>query len=155
MAIKFPGELLAPDKPELAASGGLAVSAVGGVEKYGTLDADETAITNIDATSLSVSTLSSIAADLGTITAGTITGATFKTAASGSRVEITAAGSKIVIYDSSGDPYMEIDNEQIIFSSRSSKSSETNAIYYYNKRGDYGFKTRMEDGNWAITQSGW
>ena len=40
---------------------------------------------------------------MGTITAGTITGATFKTAASGVRVELTANNAKLEFYDSGND----------------------------------------------------
>lgn len=94
--------------------------------------------------------------EAGTISGVTISGSTFKTASSGQRVEMTANGSKIVIYKSNGTtPYLELDNEQIIFASRSSASSETNAIYYYKSGSNYGFKTRMEGGNWSIDQSPW
>ena len=45
---------------------------------------------NLVAGDLNVSTLSAIAADLGTITAGTVTGATLRTAASGTRFQMTS-----------------------------------------------------------------
>ena len=89
------------------------------------------------------------------ITAGTITGIVFRTAASGARVEIVAGASKLTIYNSAGARYLELDNEQVIFASRSTRSSETNCIYYYKSGGDYGFKTRMESGDWAVTQAAW
>jgi hypothetical protein len=39
------------------------------------------------------------------------------------------------------------------FDSRSSAPSNTNALYYYKSGSNYGFRTRMEGGNWSITQS--
>jgi hypothetical protein len=47
---------------------------------------------SVTAAKISVSSLSAISADLGSITAGTITGALIRTAASGSRVEMTSSG---------------------------------------------------------------
>lgn len=119
MSITFPGEIVAPNKPEVAQPGGVAVSEVGGVEKYGGIDSSVTPVTNIVATSLNVSTLSSISANLGaitagsidsvTITGGTITGTVFRTAASGARVEIAASGQKIEIHNAGG-MVMKIDD---------------------------------------------
>jgi hypothetical protein len=89
----------------------------------------------------------------GDMTAGTITGVTFQTASSGSRVVISAGGSKIEIKDSGGNNLLELDDEVIIFAGRSSTPSEVNAIWYYKSGANYGFRTRMESGNWQITQS--
>jgi len=53
------------------------------------------------AAAISVAQLSAIAADLGTITAGLITGATIRTAAGNPRVELT--GTTLKVYDESGN----------------------------------------------------
>lgn len=89
----------------------------------------------------------------GDMTAGNITGVNFQTASSGARVLISAGGSKIEIKNSGGSNILELDDEVIIFASRSSAPNETNAIYYYKSGSNYGFRTRMESGNWQITQS--
>ena len=89
----------------------------------------------------------------GDMTAGTITGVNFQTASSGARVLISSGGSKIEIKDSGGNNFLELDDNVIIFASRSSTPNETNAIWYYKSGGNYGFRTRMESGNWQITQS--
>ncbi len=47
----------------------------------------------------------------GDMDAGTITGVTFKTAASGARVEISAASQKISIYDANNDEVFFVDDE--------------------------------------------
>jgi len=52
----------------------------------GTINADRIAVGSITANKLSVTQLSAITADLGSITAGTITGATIRTAITGSRI---------------------------------------------------------------------
>lgn len=54
----------------------------------GTLDANRIAAGSIDAFKLDVSQLSAISANLGTITAGLITGAIIRTAASGARIQL-------------------------------------------------------------------
>jgi|2_EtaG_2_1085320.scaffolds.fasta_scaffold03884_4 hypothetical protein len=57
---------------------------------------------SIAADKLSVSTLSAISADMGTITAGTITGATLQTASSGRRIAMSSAvNNKISFYNES------------------------------------------------------
>ena len=89
----------------------------------------------------------------GDMTAGNITGVNFQTASSGARVLISAGGSKIEIKDSGGSNLLELDDNVIIFASRSSTPNETNAIWYYKSGSNYGFRTRMESGNWQITQS--
>lgn len=62
----------------------------------------------IVAASLSVSTLSAIAADLGTITAGTVTGATIRTSASNPRAEMNTSG--FASYDSGGTQRVNLAN---------------------------------------------
>jgi hypothetical protein len=57
----------------------------------GTLAADRVGANTITANKLNVSQLSSISANLGTMTAGTITGALVRTAASGARAEMSTA----------------------------------------------------------------
>lgn len=60
---------------------------------YGSITAVELAAGAVTASKINVSQLSAIAADMGTITAGTITGATFQTAAPGSaRVAFNSTG---------------------------------------------------------------
>jgi hypothetical protein len=89
----------------------------------------------------------------GDMTAGTITGVNFQTASSGARVLISANASKIEIKDSSGNNFLELDDNVIIFAGRSSTPTEVNAIWYYKSGSNYGFRTRMESGNWQITKS--
>jgi len=59
---------------------------------------------NVTAAKVSVSHVSDLNADLGTITAGTIIGTTIKTAASGARIEFQGAGG--IIYNSAGNPIL-------------------------------------------------
>ena len=71
--------------------------------------------TQITEDKISVSELSALSADLGTITAGsitgvTITGSTFRTASSGSRIELTASSAVMKFYDSGGDEVLRIDD---------------------------------------------
>jgi hypothetical protein len=56
----------------------------------GSITANEIAASTITAAKMNVSQLSALAADLGSITTGTVTSATFRTAASGARTEINA-----------------------------------------------------------------
>lgn len=55
-----------------------------------TITASELAADSVTATHIDVETLSAISANMGTITAGTITGATIRTAASGARIELNS-----------------------------------------------------------------
>lgn len=71
--------------------------------------------TSINSNRMSVSQLSALTADLGTITAGNITGvtiqgSTFRTASSGSRIELTASSAVMKFYDSGGDEVLRIDD---------------------------------------------
>lgn len=71
--------------------------------------------TSINSNKLSVATLSALTADLGTITAGNITGvtiqgSTFRTASSGARIELTASSAVMKFYDSGGDETLRIDD---------------------------------------------
>ena len=61
----------------------------------------------VEADDIRVENLSAISANLGQITAGTVTGATIRTAASGQRVELTSA-SGLIGYDSSNVPQVTI-----------------------------------------------
>lgn len=70
----------------------------------GYISADRIASNSITVDKLNVSSLSAISADLGSITAGTITGATvtgstIRTAASGTRVELTQSDNSFSVYD--------------------------------------------------------
>ena len=56
-------------------------------------------------------TLSAPSGTLGTITAGTITGATFKTKSTGVRVELTADDAEIALYDGGNDKVLSIDDD--------------------------------------------
>ena len=67
----------------------------------GTLDAARIATNSITSDKISVANLSAISADLGTITTGTITGATVQTSTSGKRIVI--ASDKIEIYDANNN----------------------------------------------------
>ncbi len=58
--------------------------------------------------SLKVGTLSAIAADMGTITAGTITGALIRTASSGRRIEIDYSTNTLKGYDSGGTAVISV-----------------------------------------------
>jgi hypothetical protein len=58
----------------------------------GTITATELAAGAVTAGKINVTELSAIVADLGTVTAGTITGGTVQTAASGARVELASSG---------------------------------------------------------------
>lgn len=73
-----------------------------------TIVGDHIAANTITAGKLSVSELSAIAADLGTITAGTVTGATIRTAASGQRVVLDSVDG-IQAYNSSGVQTVSLD----------------------------------------------
>jgi len=68
-----------------------------------TITANEIAANTVTANEMNVSTLSAITADMGTITAGSITSALYRTAASGQRVEIneTGFGNEITFFNSS------------------------------------------------------
>lgn len=66
------------------------------------LDGGKIAAASITANKLSVTQLSAIAADLGTITAGLVTGATIRTAASGSRIEMDI--NRLVAFDNAPTP---------------------------------------------------
>lgn len=65
-----------------------------------TITGSNIAGSTITASKISISQLSALAADLGTITAGTVTGATVQTASSGKRVVISSGG--ITAYDGTG-----------------------------------------------------
>lgn len=73
----------------------------------GTLTATQIQAGSITADRLNVTQLSAIAANLGTITAGTITGATIRTAVSGARVELS--GSSFKKYDAGGNIAVSVD----------------------------------------------
>jgi hypothetical protein len=66
-----------------------------------TITAAELAADSVTATKIDVTSLSAISADLGTITAGTVTGATIRTAASGARTVLST--DDIQIYNSAGN----------------------------------------------------
>ena len=74
----------------------------------GTLSADRIAAGSITASKLDVSDLSAIATNMGTMTAGsltglTITGATVRSFASGTRVEMTASPNALIIYNGTSE----------------------------------------------------
>lgn len=147
----------------------------------GYLSADRIEAGTITATKLNVSTLSAITANLGTITAGSITGvtitsATFQTKASGARVVITSDGNEIDFYASSGGAililqspagtldiegagYVNFNDSQLVdvesvnFAEHSSRPTDSDCIWYYKSGGSYGFRARMEGGNWSIDQT--
>lgn len=65
------------------------------------------------AVSLSVAQLSDIATDMGSLTAGTVTGATIQTGVSGARIVMTSTG--LVVYDNSNFQTLTIDNSGSIY----------------------------------------
>ena len=73
------------------------------------ITADEIAANAVTADAINVSNLSSVSADIGTCTAGTLTGGTIQTAASGARVNMTTDG--INGYNSSGTQTVDIAND--------------------------------------------
>lgn len=72
-----------------------------------TITGDKVAANTITADKLNVAQLSAISADLGTITAGTVTGATVRTAASGARIVLDSTNG-IQAYNSSGTQTVSI-----------------------------------------------
>lgn len=66
-----------------------------------TITGNEIAANTITSNKISVSQLSAISADMGSITAGTITGALIRTASSGARVQLNNSTLALEIYDSS------------------------------------------------------
>jgi hypothetical protein len=73
------------------------------------ITATEIAANAVIAAKINVSTLSAIAADMGTLTAGTITGGTVQTAASGARVVVTTNG--ISAYKADGTNTIHVVND--------------------------------------------
>jgi len=69
----------------------------------------------ITASKMNVSELSSITADIGSITSGTITSALIRTSSSGARVEIDDSNDRIEVYDSGGTERMRLDSDELIF----------------------------------------
>src|SRR4030067_1613504 len=65
----------------------------------------------VTATQINVSELSAISADLGTVTAGTITGVTLQTAASGQRVVIDGNENTLVFYDSINQEIVSLNDD--------------------------------------------
>ena len=74
----------------------------------GTITATELATGSVTATKISVTNLSAISADLGSITSGTVTGATLQTATTGARVVINSI-SGLTAFNSSGVTQLQID----------------------------------------------
>jgi hypothetical protein len=74
-----------------------------------TITVDQMAANSVTAAEINVSNLSSVNADLGSCTAGTLTGGTIQTAASGARVNLTTDG--INGYNSSGVHVVDIAND--------------------------------------------
>lgn len=72
----------------------LAGTIQGGDISASTITGTNIAASTITAANINVSQLSAIAADMGTVTAGTITGATIRTAATGGRVQLDVTGFK-------------------------------------------------------------
>ena len=91
----------------------------GGIIKANTVDtsqiaadaitADEIAANAVTADAINVANLSAVSANLGSCTAGTLTGGTIQTAASGARVNMTTDG--INGYNSSGTQTVDISND--------------------------------------------
>lgn len=109
------GELLtayAP-KPDENLPGTITGSSGGGTGEIlaGTINgASDIALGTVTANRLNVTQLSAITADMGAVTAGTITGATIRTASSGARVELS--GTSLKSYDASNNVVFDIAAEQ-------------------------------------------
>ena len=71
-----------------------------------TITADQIAVGTITADRMNVTQLSAISANLGSITAGTVTGATIQTGASGARVVLDSTG--LTTYNSSNQKIIEV-----------------------------------------------
>lgn len=76
---------------------------------------DDIGIGGIGAEYISVTSLSAISANIGSVTSGTITGALIRTSASGSRVEIDGSTDDIQIFDSGNDLRMKLDSDELGF----------------------------------------
>lgn len=95
----------------------------GGKITTGSITATQIAASTITASRLAVSQLSAITADMGNISAGTITGAVIRTASSGARFELTGSGSKASVYNSGGTERIRLDGAGLgIF--------QTNSLYF-------------------------
>lgn len=64
---------------------------------------------------ISVPNLAAINADLGSINAGTITGALIRTSSSGARIEIDDTTDTLEVYDSGSTKRLELDQDELIF----------------------------------------
>lgn len=96
-----PGDAVGIGKVLVAVAQNGATSATFNLNEATQIVGDNILANTINATKMNVGQLSAISADLGSITAGTVTGALLQTAASGSRVEIKGSTNEINIYDAS------------------------------------------------------
>lgn len=112
-----PGDAVGIGKVLVAVAQNGATSATYNLNEATQIVGDNILANTINATKMNVGQLSAISADLGSITAGTITGATLRTAATGERVVIT--GSSLWSYDSSNVLRMQLTGESLAFSNSS------------------------------------
>jgi len=125
-----------------------------------TITANEIAANTITASQMNVSQLSAISANLGTITAGTVTGATLQTASTGRRVVITSdqyirwnngTSTEGYIYnDSSGNMIIDADNSVYL-------RADGSGDYIYLQAGQDIYLTSnnlimTQTGNWQINE---
>ena len=104
----------------------------------GTLEADRIAAGVITATKLdtvtTITTLSAISANLGTVDAGTVTGVTItggtvRTASSGSRVELTGSPERLTVYDGSDKRVLMGEGSVVMFGNNSVRLYRGSSIY--------------------------
>jgi hypothetical protein len=97
-----PSTAVGMGKVLIAIAKNAASSATFNLNEASQITADNILANTIDATRMNVSQLSAITANLGTITAGTITGVLFRTATTGQRIEMdTTNTNQLRFYDSS------------------------------------------------------
>ncbi len=108
----------------------------------------------ITADKLNVSSLSAITADLGTVTAGILTGVTRVSIGASSAQPFYCYGVSISTsghIDMNGGDISEVD--VISFNSRSSSPGDTWAIYAYDNGGTEEIRTRVDGSNYRVDQT--
>lgn len=81
----------------------------------GAIVSDKIAANAVTATKISVSELSAISANIGSVTAGTLTGTLVRTSSSGKRVQMSNSTNDLRVYDSSGELRMALDDDLLQF----------------------------------------
>jgi len=113
-----------------------------------TITGNEIASNTITAGKIFVTSLSTINADIGSITSGTITGALIRTSSSGSRVEIDGGSDDIQIFDSGNDLRMKLDSNELAFHNTFGKK-----LGYINTPTSTNFGISSTNGNFLVINS--